>query len=172
MSVTNVGLLGNRVDLRNDHFQNQKIIYTVLSKKRQENYTYDNRPSICNGWGNGTAGLQININQLSFNFHLWKNLRTWRRSTSFYLIKIVIINHKIPYILTLLPKENITIRKYFSYLFCCPVNKPNRLASIVALTYTSFINVDVEITYITKRETIEDIILLNSAHHHKFTTKQ
>jgi len=43
---------------------------------------------------------------------------------------------------------------------------PNRLVSNVVLMDTRFINVDVEITYITKRETIEDIILLNSAHYH------
>jgi hypothetical protein len=49
---------------------------------------------------------------------------------------------------------------------------PNRLVSIVALMGTRFINVDVENTYITKRETIEDIILMNSAHYHTYTTIQ
>jgi hypothetical protein len=38
---------------------------------------------------------------------------------------------------------------------------PNRLLSNVVLMDTRIINVDVEITYITKRETIEDIILPN-----------
>jgi len=49
---------------------------------------------------------------------------------------------------------------------------PNRLLSNVVLMDTRIINVDVEITYITKRETIEDIILPNWAHYHTYTTKQ
>jgi hypothetical protein len=175
MSLKNVCHFGNKVDLTEKQplsKSKDNTVYTVASKKWQENYLHYHRPIIGNVWGNGTAGLQININQLSFNFHLWKNLRTWRRSTSFYQIKNVNINHKIPYIIALFPKENLIIRNIFFYFFRFPVNMTNRLVSIVVLMHTIFINVDVEITYITKRETIEDIILLNSAHHHTSTTKQ
>jgi hypothetical protein len=58
----------------------------------------------------------------------------------------------------------------FFILSAAQFNKPNRLVWSVALMDICFINVDVEITYITKRETTDDIILLNSAHYHTYIT--